>query len=256
MEVVWVLLVLLGIGAIVYGSAFLIETAWQKRGNWLKAATFVSGLCLIVVIVAGGYVLYVGAGQLWEENWIALAIAVGATAFLVYFYNRKHEASHPLLMMPKDAERIVQQYGAALARGCPDGGIARYASFLQNSDDEIKQATKLFLACRIEHKALTKEIAENILGAVSALHSFVPDDQADRINEIHRNRESCGNDELWVFIRNMVSLEIREEMDNFISQVQPLNTDDSLFHQRVYTLAGLEYGPEVEKGYLKLYFDD
>jgi hypothetical protein len=32
--------------------------------------------------------------------------------------------------------------------------------------------------------------------------------------------------------------------------------DDPLFHQRVYTLAGLEYGPSVENGYLELYLND
>jgi len=33
-------------------------------------------------------------------------------------------------------------------------------------------------------------------------------------------------------------------MDELIAQVRQLDTEDRLFHQRVYTLIGLEYSPE------------
>ena len=54
----------------------------------------------------------------------------------------------------------------------------------------------------------------------------------------------------------MVNMEIREEMDDFIMEVEALDPNNPLFHQRVYTRAGLEYGPSVENGYLELYLND
>ena len=237
-----------------------LVVAYQLAGMlWLIIGLFLAGV---------GVVLVATIASLIHGEWLVLAqIVIGVV--IVYGLRilgswlvekseptDEYEPSPSILMMPKDAERIVQQYGAALARGYPDRGIARYASYLSHSRDEIKQASKLFLACRIEHDSLTNEVAENLLGAVMFLDSFVPDAQADRINQIHRTTQSLENEEYSTFISNMLNMEIREEMDEFIVEVEALDPNDPLFHQRIYTLAGLEYGPSVENGYFELYVSD
>jgi len=78
------------------------------------------------------------------------------------------------------------------------------------------------------------------------LDSFVPDEKADRIN----NNRTLGNEEYAYFATHMISTEIRIEMDDFIVQARRLGPDDPLYHQRVYTLIGLEYSPTIEKSYL------
>jgi hypothetical protein len=192
----------------------------------------------------------IGVARLWDESWQAFLVSAGALAFVGYFYLAKaetqHEAQRKAEFTPKAAEEIVKQYGAALARGCPDGGIARYDSYLPCSKEKIKQAYKLALAYQIEHESLTKETAELLLGAVTTLNAFVPEEKANRINN---NKHSIGNDECWEFMRNMSGLEIWSEMNEFIADVQVLDRQDHLFHQRVHTLIGLEYSPGIEKRY-------
>jgi hypothetical protein len=192
-----------------------------------------------------------------ELVWALLILAgFGGLAFVIYFYaakgNAQREAERKTELRPKQAEEIVQQYGAALAKGCREGGIARYESYLPCSKAKIKQAVKLFLAWQIEHKSLLKEPTETLLGAVAALNSFLPDDQADRVNQ---SRRTPDDPEFWDAMKNVVSFEIREEMDEFIAEVQKWDTNDPLFHQRVYTLIGLEYSSAIEKGYRDFFFD-
>ena len=157
-------------------------------------------------------------------------------------------------MTPIEAETIVQQYGAALARGTPtERGIARYESYLPCSKERIKQATKVFLAFKIEYHSLEKEFTETLLGAVSHLNAFVPEETANRINS---SKHTLEDEEYWQFSRAMFGMDIREEMDNFILDVQALDRDDPLFHQRVFTLAGIPYSPKIEKGYTDILLNE
>ena len=187
-----------------------------------------------------------GHSHLWDESWQVGLLWAGAIAYVAYFYISRAEAQRFRPLLPKDAERIVRAYGAALSRGSPDRGIARYDSYLPCSKDEIKQAVKLWLAFQIELGSLTKEPTENLLGAISFLNSFVPDEEAERIN---RSNGSLENEEYWYFVENMVSSEIREEIDDFIKEVMMLDPVDALFHQKVYTLIGIPYSTSIEKQY-------
>jgi hypothetical protein len=48
-------------------------------------------------------------------------------------------------------------------------------------------------------------------------------------------------------MKSMFGSDIRQEMDDFIAEVKTWDADEPLFHQRVYTLIGLEYSPAIEK---------
>jgi hypothetical protein len=183
----------------------------------------------------------------------AFLISAGALAFVIYFYLTKADArekeQRKSELTPKAAEQIVRQYGGALARGGPEGSIARYESYLPCSKEKIKQSFKLMLAYEVEHRSLTNETANLLIGSVAHLNAFVPDEKADRINA---NKLRIGDKECSRHLHDMWGVEIRAEMDVFIAAVQALDRDDGLFHQRVYTLIGLEYSKRIEKAY----FDD
>jgi hypothetical protein len=250
MEFVWIVLVLVGFGIPIVVSQLLVQHALERKGNWLTFVELLNGVFAFTAGIALLYVLITGAGALWDRSGWAFVISVGTVPFVIYFYIAKVNAleseKRKRTLTPKQAERIVQRYGAALARGCPDGGIARYESYLPCSKGKIKQAVKLVLAFQIEYSSLEKEPTENLLQAISCLNSFVPEEKA---NQINKGDHGVHNTLYWDFIKTMVSLEIREEIDNFIQQVRQLDQDDPLFHQRVYTLIGLEYSPSIEKDF-------
>lgn len=241
-----------GLGIVMTIPRLLVDSALEKGGKWLGAVEFISGLCIAVVVLVVGYALAIGTSELWDEVWYAFLISAGSLAFVIYFHIAKGEAKRKAEFTPKTAETIVQQYGAALAQGCPDGGIARYESYLPCSKEKIKQAFKLFLAYKIEYKSLTKEPTETLLGAISALNAFVSEEKANRINN---SKPSLENEEYWEFTKAMFGLDVREEMDQFIIEIQGFDPDDPLFHQRVYTLIGLQYSPTIEKSYTDLFIE-
>jgi hypothetical protein len=188
-----------------------------------------------------------------REFLVLVIIYLGAVCFSygVKVKELTDERVESVTMTPTEAETIVQQYGAALARGTPiESGIARYESYLPCSKERIKQAFKIFLAFQIEYQSLGKESTENLLGALSGLNAFVPAETADRINN---SGHSLEDKEYWEFTQAMFGLDIRQEMDDFIGEVRGLDKDDPLFHQRVFTLAGLPYSPKVEKGYIETF---
>ncbi|MNI64336.1 hypothetical protein D3C73_1197710 [compost metagenome] len=53
-------------------------------------------------------------------------------------------------------------------------------------------------------------------------------------------------------MNNIVNIDLMEDMEHFISQVSELDEEDSLYHQRVYTLAGIEYIPEKQRQDLQM----
>jgi hypothetical protein len=199
----------------------------------------------------------IGAGRLWDRSAWAFLVSAGALAFVIYFYIAKADAreseKRKSEVTPKKAEKIVQQYGAALARGVPKGHIARYESYLPCSKEKIKQAFKLVLAYQVEHRSLTKDTGNLLIGAVSHLNAFVPDEKADRINA---NKLLIGDEESSQFMHDMAGVEIWAEMDEFVAAVQALDSEDDLFHQRVYTLIGLEYSERIEKAYWDIFRDE
>ena len=253
---VWLFLIFVVFGITVSLPRWFIDTAWERKGKWLSAAEAINGLCIFVAAVGIIGTLGAGLDRIFDPYFYELLLAAGALAFTVYFYIAKNEAKRAEKLKPltpKAANEIVRQYGEALARGCPDDGVARYASYLPCTREEIIQAFKLVLAFEIEHKSLTQKNYDLLVPAIMYLDSFVADDRADRINRGGRDFE---NKEYWEFIPTMASAEIREEIDNFLTQVEAMDSEDTLFHQRVYTLIGLPYSPDIEKKYWNIYSDD
>lgn len=68
-------------------------------------------------------------------------------------------------MTLKEAERRVQRYGAALARGT-GGGFARRQSWLPETPDKIISAFELTLAFLVENGSLTQDTADQLLGSI------------------------------------------------------------------------------------------
>lgn len=88
-------------------------------------------------------------------------------------------------MSPKQAESIVNQYGAALARGT-DGGIARKLSWLPCSVCKIRLAFFVYIKELISLGILTQKIGEELKGTYHALNQFIADAHAETINDIHQ----------------------------------------------------------------------
>lgn len=82
------------------------------------------------------------------------------------------------------AEKIVNSYGAAIARGT-DGGIVRRKSLLSCSKAQIKQAYFVYITAIIkEFGGLPKEMGENLVICYSMLNAFIDDTEADKIIKI------------------------------------------------------------------------
>jgi len=98
-------------------------------------------------------------------------------------------------MSPIEAEKIVQDYGEALAKGVD--GIARSQSLLLCSKASIKYAFYVYIAELIKIKALTEEVGSNLTFTYSCMDHFIEDKKAEEINIIHKqikNKEIDQND--------------------------------------------------------------
>lgn len=148
------------------------------------------------------------------------------------------------------AEKVVNDYGAALASG-NEGEFARKISSLPANKDTIIKAYKLFIAHYIEYDILTEEIGNQLVLALCGINIFVTDSEAQTINSSASLRK-VGVPADDPRIRNSVQFMMKngydgvlfDEINEFIGQVQDLNKEDPLYHQRIYTLAGVEYIPE------------
>lgn len=151
-------------------------------------------------------------------------------------------------MTIQEADEIVTGYGAALTRGCPDKGVARYESYLPCSKDRIKKAFKLTFAFLIEHNAFTRELQDSLFNSIIFLEQFVPDAVARRINVSHLNH-SFDKEYQTFATSNMVNFVILREMEEFIAAVRGLDSSDPLYKQRIYTMIGLEYSPPKKRSF-------
>jgi hypothetical protein len=95
-------------------------------------------------------------------------------------------------MSPQQAESIVNSYGAALARGTNDG-IARKLSWLPYSVCKIRLAFYVYLDELITRRALTQTLGEQLKNTYQGLNHFIADDDADVINDLHRQLGSGGS---------------------------------------------------------------
>jgi hypothetical protein len=163
-------------------------------------------------------------------------------------------------MTLKDAEKIVQEFGAVLAEENPDDGPALYESSLRNPRDTIVQAMKLWLAYEIKNRSLTEEFRNMIGTAAHRLPFYIEDNEARRLNEGRRGfspaeriglseedfdarEKAAGEAHEWALKAATAGLGLRLELRHLVAAVEKLDPADSLFWQRVYTLAALEYSP-------------
>ena len=158
-----------------------------------------------------------------------------------------------------DAEKIVQEFGAALSRDNPNDGPASCASRLPHSPHTIVQAMKLWLAHDIQNGSLTEEFRNQIATAASMLLRFIEDKEARRLNTSRRSADArtrfpgLSAEEFkaafnairevddWALNATLAGSSLRRDLSDFIATVEQFDPTDPLYWQRVYTLAGLEY---------------
>ena len=126
-------------------------------------------------------------------------------------------------MTPQQAEKIINQYGAALARGA-EGGIARKLSWLPCSMCRIRLAFLIYIEELISCGVLTQQMGDELSGTYHALNQFIADDDADKINHLHkrqRAKEPLTESEqelLWQFTTRMFSTDNVFELNSYINE--------------------------------------
>ena len=248
MGIVWAILIVAGFFTAVSLPAWLIDIAWERKGKWLSVTWIITGLCMLIAGFSAVYALIVGIAKLWDENWQIGLVSVGAIAFIVYFYTAKDKAKQRSELTPKLADEIIREYGAALENGLSGYGTAIRESSLPCPKEKLKQAFKLTLAFRIYYDSLKEEDRSNLVSGLMSLGHFVPDAQADLVNDGTRTLGDPIFNE-FVDYQTGTSLAIYEEMNAFVSEVKAFEEFDPLFHQRVCTLIGLEYSQSIKRAF-------
>jgi hypothetical protein len=201
-------------------------------------------------------------------NWFTLGVIV--VAGMIFWRERPSNAQsyagtqrRAEAMTLCEAERIVQEYGAALAEDGNDG-IACYASRLPHSQERIVQAMKLWLAHDIQNRSLTEKFRDEMATAASRLPFFIEDAKARRLNAARRSYDefrkkhsiaecaSVGREEFmarmnadresleWADTAFIKGSMLRTELSEFIAVVELFDPAGSSYWRRVYSLAGLE----------------
>lgn len=154
-----------------------------------------------------------------------------------------------------DAEKIVNKYGAALTVK-PEVGLFRKLSLLPTSKENVIKAFKLQIAFLIEYKSWNDETKDTLITPLFFLAHFREDKEVERFiktDKLIREKKISLDDKIAIEYNNaereIVSESLNIKLDGFIEQVNNMDTKDALYHQRVYTLIGLEYSPKVEKAY-------
>jgi hypothetical protein len=124
---------------------------------------------------------------------------------------------------PREAELIINQYGAALAR-CTDGGIARKLSWLPCSVCKIRLAFFVYIRELIESGILTQKIGEELKGTYQALNQFLADSDADIINDFNHkvgagiSLTESENELFCQFMRRMSNNDNYCEFNSYINE--------------------------------------
>jgi hypothetical protein len=95
LEVGIILLWMFGVVAVLAIPVFLINAALDRQGKLLKVIEAVNFVCSLIGVMAGIYILFVGAQSLWNENYKVFLAAAGASAFAIYFYIQRYDRDHP-----------------------------------------------------------------------------------------------------------------------------------------------------------------
>ncbi|OGM98129.1 MAG: hypothetical protein A2735_00270 [Candidatus Yanofskybacteria bacterium RIFCSPHIGHO2_01_FULL_41_21] len=123
------------------------------------------------------------------------------------------------MMTPNEAEKIINNYGAALGVGT--NGTARLISLLPASKAKIRYAFYVYIAELVKNSQLTKEIGNNLVGAYIGLRSFIDDKKADKFNKIHRQIE----EEVKTKNNSDIDTEEKKEYMDFIKEVYGIMAD-------------------------------
>lgn len=169
-------------------------------------------------------------------------------------------------MTLQDAEKIVREYGSVLTKESAADGHAFCVSHLPVSHQRIVQAMKLWLAHDIKNNSLTHAFRNEVESAASRLPYFIDDEEACRINMMCRRSSQKESNDLsteefiarakadvvmheWMMQAQIRGLSLRSDLSDFIARVEKFEPADSLYWQRVYTLAGLEYSSKIKRSF-------
>lgn len=158
-------------------------------------------------------------------------------------------------MTLEDAETIVQEYASVLATETATDGPASCSSRLPHPPEKVIQAMKLWLAYEIQNRSLTQEFRNEIGTAASRLPYFIQDEEAHRLNTTNRNYSAAEGDSPttedfiarakvvgevheWSMNARIAGSSLRCELSDFVAAVEQFDPTDSLYWQRVHTLAG------------------
>lgn len=135
---------------------------------------------------------------------------------------KKNKTYQP--MTPEEAERIVNLYGKAIAKG----GLARYKSLLPCSKARIMYAYYVYLEALISQGILTQELGENLVSTYALLPAFIDDVEAKEINNIMEMRKNGLNlndpqnryyvDKMGDLTRFMPNMDYMNEINDFIEE--------------------------------------
>jgi hypothetical protein len=152
------------------------------------------------------------------------------------------------------ARAIVEKYGAALAK---EEAPLRRESLLPSDKNTIIKATKLFIAYLIEFHGLTEDSEQSLISSIGYITAFVPDREAIEVNHVLESFTSgqipSGDPRVGAAVKKatdaMYSSELADDIQRFIYEVHQLDREDPLYHQRIYTLAGIEYSLEKKRSF-------
>lgn len=157
----------------------------------------------------------------------------------------------------KEAERIVQQYGGSLAKGTEYKRFRR-EKWLKTTKENIIAAHKLIISFLYENKSWNQENFDLYMTPLLALDVFQSDEIIDRMinTTIKLDNKQLSFDknipevkEVMDYMLSMRSQRIADNIDDFLNNLYKISPDDKLYHQKVYTLAGIEYSPEKKESF-------
>lgn len=169
-------------------------------------------------------------------------------------WKTNYQPKEGMNMTLQEAITTIKKYGSAFENPNNDG-IARCESWLPCSKNSIVLAFKLLFAHLIEHQQLSQERFDELIVPLMAIDSFVDDQQAIEIDEIHKRLEAdqltSGELEKYTLYmkKSFSSKETVDHMIDYVNLVLKLDPADSLYHQKICTYAGIEYSEEIQKSF-------
>jgi hypothetical protein len=159
-----------------------------------------------------------------------------------------------IIMTLQEAITTIKKYGNAFEYP-KNEGIARCESWLPCPKHSIILAFKLLFAHLIEHQQLSQKRFDELIVPLMAIDSFVDDQQATEIDQIHKRLEAdqvtSGDLEKYTLYmkKSFSSKETVNDIIDYVNLVLKLDPADSLYHQKICTYAGVEYSDEIRNSF-------